>query len=547
MWALMLIPVLASQPGVGAEEIGGPPGEGAQIMGKILLQHLKAGDRYLDQKKFDEAIAEYQKALQVAPNELHAHMNLGIAYQGKQMWDQAIVEYEKSIGLAPDLVAAHNNLGLAYWKKGRHQEAITELKRTISLAPDKADGHANLGTAYVSAGMLKEAIAEYEKALEIAPGMEIARKNLAITHGNLGVNQYNAGRYGEAIPELKKALELDPEFSEARALIEIIEKEGKPEAVPEPIGPPGLVAEESYQVAGELKPWEEEITWGKDRSVQRPFVEVLVNGRQKERFLIDTRIPYMAIAQDLFNALQGGPGAGIKAEESKKYPLPKGGRAREAYRERREYRVSLDSLKVGGLILKNVPALAMMALPERGILSLPGMGRLGMIRLDLQVGKLGFKPYDELPKEGGSSKTEAGSGEMLLPFSNPGGAIIVDISMNDKPCKALIDIGSSSTLISPDFLRGIGLRTKVSPQSYKDLQAISEGSLRGVPAWRIVQGKVKVRIGTEEISGNRYGEILSHEFQPSEVDVILGMPHLKGFILTIDYRNQQIRFERSRK
>lgn len=547
MWALILILILPSQPGAGAEEIGPSPAEGAAVMGKILLQHLKAGDLYLDQGKLDEAIAEYQKALQVAPNELHAHMNLGAAYQGKQMWDQAIAEYEKSIGLSPDLAAAHNNLGLAYWKKGRHQEAIVQLKRTISLAPGKADGHANLGTVYVSAGMLKEAIAEYEKALKIAPGLEIARKNLAITHGNLGVNHYNAGRYGEAIPELKKALELDPGFSEAQALIEIIEKESKDEAGQKAIGPPGLVTGESYQVAGELKPWEEEITWGKDPSTQRPFVEVLVNGRQKERFLIDSQIPYIAIAQDLFNALQGGPGGGVKADKNKSLPLPPGRRAREAYRTRKEYPVSLDSLKVGELSLKNVPALAMMALPERGILSLPGMGRLGLIRLDLQEGKLGFRPYDESSKEAGSSKTEAEPGGMSLPFSNPGGAIIVDISMNDKPCQALIDLGSSSTVISPDFLRGIGLRTKVSPQSYKDLQGISEGSLRGVPAWRIVQGKVKVRIGTEEISGNRYGEILSHELQPSEVDVILGMPHLKGFILTIDYRNKRIRFERSHK
>lgn len=549
-WALPLILMLALGPGAQAEDIGSSQEQGAYIIRKILIQHMQAGDRYLEEKKLDEAIVEYQKALQIAPNELHARMNLGIIYQEKQMWDQAIAEYEKAIASSPDLAAAHNNLGLVYWKKGRHQEAIAALKRTISLEPTNANGHANLGTVYTSMGMLPEAIAAYQKALEIAPDLVMARKSLAIAHGNLGIGHYNAGRHGEAIAELKRARELDPEFVEVQALLEQIEKGRAPEAGREAMGPAAPVAADpSFRIVGELKPWEAAIGWGKESTVERPFVEILLNGKHPERFLIDSRTPYIAIAQDLFQTIQGGPEGPGKTEKTEKSPEPagpKGRRAREASPLRREYRVSLDSLQVGALSLKNVPALAVLALPERGILGLSVLGQLGLVRLDLDEGRLSFRPYEGAANAGEAWQAGTEAGETVIPFSNFEGAILLEIRVNDRPCKALIDTRSASTVISSALLRELGLKTKFSAQS-QDLRGIAMGSRQGAPAWRIVQGKVTVQVGSEELPKNWQGDLLSYEIHPSDVDVILGMPHLKGLILTLDYRSQRVRLTRSRK
>ena len=245
----------------------GSPKEGGRTIEKLLHRHLTDGTTYLEEGKWDEAIAEFQQALKISSNHLHAHMNLGIAYQEKQMWDEAIVEYEKVILLDPNLAFAYNNLGLVYWRKGQHQTAIFSLKKAISLDPERANGYANLGMVYISQSMLKEAITEFETALEISPDLETIRKNLAIAHLNLGINHYNEGIFTEARSELNKALELDPEFSEVKDLIEDIEKIERERKLAAEEGTgrqPGKGLGVSYQVAGDLKPWEATVQWRKN-------------------------------------------------------------------------------------------------------------------------------------------------------------------------------------------------------------------------------------------------------------------------------------------
>ena len=67
----------------------------------------------------DEAIGQFQKALEINPNYAEAHNNLGNALLQKGQVDEAMAQYQKALEINPNYAEAHNNLGDALFKKGR--------------------------------------------------------------------------------------------------------------------------------------------------------------------------------------------------------------------------------------------------------------------------------------------------------------------------------------------------------------------------------------------------------------------------------------------
>ena len=82
-----------------------------------------------------------------SPSSAYAHSNLGNALKGKGQVDEAIACYQKAIELDPKLAAAHNNLGIALQDKGQLDEAIACYRKAIELDPKLAEAHSNLGNA----------------------------------------------------------------------------------------------------------------------------------------------------------------------------------------------------------------------------------------------------------------------------------------------------------------------------------------------------------------------------------------------------------------
>ena len=126
----------------------------------------------------DEAIAQYQKALEINPNDAEAHYNLGIALLQKGQVDEAMVQFQKALEINPNYAEAHNNLGLVLFQKGQVDEAIAQYQKALEINPDYAAAHYNLGNALLQKGQLDEAIAQFQKALEINPDYAEAHINL---------------------------------------------------------------------------------------------------------------------------------------------------------------------------------------------------------------------------------------------------------------------------------------------------------------------------------------------------------------------------------
>lgn len=129
---------------------------------------------YLMQRKYEEAIAEGELAVALAPNSADAHVQLGanLVFAGRH--EEAIPVLKKALRLDPfPLNSNYNLLGVAYRFLGRYEEAIAAFERAIELAPDSAWRRLAIAAAYSLAGRDKEARAAVQEALRLDPKMSL--------------------------------------------------------------------------------------------------------------------------------------------------------------------------------------------------------------------------------------------------------------------------------------------------------------------------------------------------------------------------------------
>ena len=166
------------------------------------------GDAFLKKGRIDEAMTQFQKVLQIKPDDAKAHYNLGNALLQKGRVEEAITHYQEALQIEPDDAAIHGNLGNALLQKGKVDEAITQFQRVLQINPHDAKAHYKLGITLFQKGRVDEAIDHYQKALQIEP-------EDAEGHGNLGNALQQKGKVDEAITQYQKALQIlpaNPEF-----------------------------------------------------------------------------------------------------------------------------------------------------------------------------------------------------------------------------------------------------------------------------------------------------------------------------------------------
>jgi protein O-mannosyl-transferase len=144
-----------------------------------VIGHNNLGDALLKKGSVNEAIAHFQKALQIKPDYVEACYNLGNALLQKGEVDEAIAQYQKVLQIKPDDAETCYNLGNALLQKGRVDEAITHYQKALQIKPNYAEAHINLGNVLLQRGHVDEAIAQYQKGLQIKPDSPYVLNNLA--------------------------------------------------------------------------------------------------------------------------------------------------------------------------------------------------------------------------------------------------------------------------------------------------------------------------------------------------------------------------------
>jgi tetratricopeptide (TPR) repeat protein len=206
--------------------------------------HLLVARAYRDAAVYDRARAQLREALRMDPTLPRAHYELGraaIAEKGRAGLDEAIAEFEREVKLAPDDPAMSFELGMALVEVQRPEEALPHLQRAAEATPPQAKVLYYLGRALVALDRPAEAEAPLGQALQLALSQGANREALKMIRLQLGRDLQRLGREDEAKVHFDEAQKLSLEGTEqereqlARYLSEAPEKDaggGHSPAVP---------------------------------------------------------------------------------------------------------------------------------------------------------------------------------------------------------------------------------------------------------------------------------------------------------------------------
>jgi tetratricopeptide (TPR) repeat protein len=157
---------------------------------------------------WNNSMTLFAHTLQVTKDNYLAHYNLGCSLFDEGKIEEAIDNYNKAINIKPDYIGAYNNRAVAYHKLGHYQRAIEDYNQTIRLKPDNDLAYYNIGLSYIGLGQYQLAINNFNEAIRLNP-------NYARAYNNRGISYNELGQYQLAIDDFNKAISIIPYYVKA--------------------------------------------------------------------------------------------------------------------------------------------------------------------------------------------------------------------------------------------------------------------------------------------------------------------------------------------
>jgi len=121
------------------------------------------GNAFYGRKLFKSGIECYDESLKLKEY-AEAYYNRGVAYAKLNQYEQAIKDYDKAIELNPNYAEAYNNRGNAYAKLNEHERAIEDFNKAVELNPNLAEAYGNRGIVYSEIQRYEESARDLKKA-----------------------------------------------------------------------------------------------------------------------------------------------------------------------------------------------------------------------------------------------------------------------------------------------------------------------------------------------------------------------------------------------
>ncbi|BAY19630.1 tetratricopeptide TPR_2 [Anabaenopsis circularis NIES-21] len=161
------------------------------------------GNLLYELKEYKEALANYDKAIEIKDDLLEAWSNRGNVLDDLELYEEALASVDKAIALQNDYPQVWLNRGVMLGNLERYEEALASFDKAIALQNDYLKAWLNRGVMLGNLERYEEALASCDKAIEIQNDYLEAlyyRASLLLS----------LKRYDEALSSLNKALNITP-------------------------------------------------------------------------------------------------------------------------------------------------------------------------------------------------------------------------------------------------------------------------------------------------------------------------------------------------
>jgi len=122
----------------------------------------------------------------------------------RKLYDAAVLEFDKVIDLDPQNAFAYSNRGYCFAMKGEFDTAVQDFTKAIEINPNYDDAICKRAKSYAALRKFKESFADYDRAIEINP----QNKTAYLERGSI---KAMSGDTEQALTDLNKAIELSPQ------------------------------------------------------------------------------------------------------------------------------------------------------------------------------------------------------------------------------------------------------------------------------------------------------------------------------------------------
>ncbi len=206
------------------------------------------GDDYYDETDFDNALINYNKAIQLNPRDARVYVRRGFIYHFKGEVTKAYEDYETAIRLNPDLnkedymkcmnfdsnsndpnpgiractstINEFPSFSLAYYKRGaiyfsarNYTAAMPDFNKSISIYPDFTNSYVYRGLIYSNTDRDNLAITEYTKAIQLFGEND---PKAYLPYNARGISYEALGNLKQAANDYRKAYQLNPNYTKSK-------------------------------------------------------------------------------------------------------------------------------------------------------------------------------------------------------------------------------------------------------------------------------------------------------------------------------------------
>jgi len=149
--------------------------------------HSEYGSYLIKMGRVDEAIVMRKRALDlVPPSTVPVIANLGYVYYFARKYEEAIKQHQRALELNPRFARSHLAIGNAYVQLGKYEQAIAEINQAITLSGGDVKAIATLGHAYAVSGRHAEARKVIDQLAQLSKRKYVSPYFIAVIYAGLG-------------------------------------------------------------------------------------------------------------------------------------------------------------------------------------------------------------------------------------------------------------------------------------------------------------------------------------------------------------------------